>query len=110
MDQRTEIVSMKLEDGSIVKVRASALRGSEDVMDLKKILQFSEVAETIENTARTVLSTIEKVGPNKASVEFGVEVSIESSGVTALLANGSGKGNLKIILKWARANTNTKGE
>lgn len=103
MDQRTEIISMELEDGSIVKVRASTLRGSEDVLDLKKILPFREVAETIENTAHTVLSSIKKVEPDKASVEFGVEVTIESNGITALLANGTGTGNFKITLEWCKS-------
>ena len=48
MEKRTEIVSMQIEDNTIVKVEASSLGGEEDVLDIKEILPFKEVTNTIE--------------------------------------------------------------
>ena len=38
--------------------------------------------------------------PKKATVEFGVEVTVKSGKLTALIVEGEGKGNLKITLEW----------
>jgi hypothetical protein len=40
------------------------------------------------------------VQPKKATVEFGVEVTVKSGKLTALIVEGEGKGNLKITLEW----------
>jgi hypothetical protein len=102
MASRTEIVSVQLDDGTIVKVKATALGGDEDVLDLDKILPFKQVTDTIERIAGVMLATLKKINPDKASVEFGVEVGIESGAVTALLVQGSGTGNLKVTLEWSK--------
>jgi hypothetical protein len=102
MAPRTEIVSVQLDDGTIVKVKATALGGDEDVLDLDKILPFKQVTDTIERIAGVMLATLKKVNPDKASVEFGVEVGIEAGMMTALLVQGTSTGNLKITLEWSK--------
>ncbi len=102
MEQRTEIVTVQLEDGTIVKVRASSLGGEEDVADFDKLLSFKDVTNTIESIAGAVVATLKKVQPDKASVEFGVEVAIESGQLTALLVQGTATSNLKITLEWGK--------
>jgi len=47
-----------------------------------------------------MLAAIKRVAPKKASVEFGVEASIESGKLVALLCNGEATANLKITLEW----------
>lgn len=101
-EPRSQVVAMQLEGGAIVRVRASALDGSEDVVDIEKILPFKEVTDTIEGIAEAVVTTLQKIKPGKASVEFGVEVAIESKGLTALLAKATGTGNLKVTLEWGK--------
>src|SRR3954468_23795686 len=98
MEARTETIPMQLENGTLIKVEASAHSSDVDVLDLEGIISFKEVADTIEGIANQVLATLERVKPDKANVEFGVEVGVESGGVTALLVKGTGKGNLKITL------------
>jgi hypothetical protein len=108
-ESHTQIVSMQLDDGSIINVKATALGGSEDVLDLQQILPFKEVTETIEKVSQAVIATLHKVNPSKASVEFGVEVGIESGGVTALLVKGTSTGNLKVTLEWEQQPDNVRG-
>jgi hypothetical protein len=102
MEPRTKIVTVQLDDGSSVKFIASDLGGSKDVADLEKILPFKEVTDTIEVVAKAVLATLHKATPDKASVEFGVEVGIESGKLTALIVKGTGTANLKITLEWSK--------
>jgi hypothetical protein len=102
MEDRTHIVPVTLADGTVVHVSATPLGGDEDVADLGKVLSFNEVTKTIEGIARELNSCWEHVRPDKASVEFGLEVAVESGNLTALIVKGAAKGNLKIALEWNR--------
>ena len=51
-----------------------------------------------------MLTTLQKVKPRAASVEFGLEIGIESGQLTALLVKGTGTANLKITLEWGEIN------
>lgn len=104
MESRNEIISVQLDDGTSFKVKASALGGNEDVLDLEKIWPFKQVTDTIEGVAKMMLATLQAVKPDKASIEFGVEVALESGALTALVVKGTGTGNLKITLEWAKEN------
>jgi hypothetical protein len=102
MESRTEIVSTQLADGSVVKVRASVLGGYEDVGAFDKILPFESVTNTIESVAGAMTKSFKKIKPDKASVEFGVEVGVESGALTTFLVQGTGAGTLKITLEWEK--------
>lgn len=102
MEPRTKIISVQLDDGTSVRISASALGGDEDVVDLERILPFKQVTDTIEGVAKAMLATLQKVKPDKASIEFGVEVAVDSGALTALIVKGTGTGNLKVTLEWAK--------
>lgn len=98
MEDKSEIVKAELADGTIIHIQATALGGEERV-DFA-ILPFKELTDAIEGIAKSVVATLEKVKPRRASVEFGLEVGIESGKLTALIVKGSGTANLKITLEW----------
>ena len=102
MEPRSKIITVQLDDGTSVKINATALGGEEDVLDLERILPFKAVTDTIESVANAVLATLQKVKPDKASIEFGVEVALESGALTTLIVKGTGTGNLKITLEWGK--------
>jgi hypothetical protein len=60
------------------------------------------VRDAIKGLAEVVHEALESVGPNKATVEFGLEVGVESGKLTALWVKGTGKANLKITLSWEK--------
>jgi hypothetical protein len=103
--QRTEIVSALLSDGTTVKIAASPLGGDEDVLDYKTILPFKQVTDTIEGIAKDILATLQKAKPDKATIEFGVEIGVESGALIACLVKGTGTANLKITLEWTKEST-----
>lgn len=99
METRTEIVKAELANGAIVHIQATALGGEEEVAFA--LPSFKEVTDAIEGIAVSVASSLQKVKPQKASVEFGLEVALEAGQLTALLVKGSGTSNLKITLEWS---------
>lgn len=46
-----------------------------------------------------VTETLDKIKPDKASANFGVELAVEAGNLTALIVKGWGKGNLEITLE-----------
>lgn len=99
MKERTSIIPVELDDGTIIKVEAELLGTDEDVN--LKMIQFNDVAQIIEKIARTVISPLKKVSPQKIQIELGVSIGIESGQLTALLTKGTGSANFKIALEWS---------
>ena len=91
------VVSIELESGRHILVEALA-RGDERVaMSMPK---FSGFAEAVTDISRAVMSAIDAVKPDSAEVEFGIDASLESGELTALLVKGTGSANLKVTLTW----------
>lgn len=98
MEERTEIIKAELANGTIIYIRATSLGGEEEV--IFTLPSFKHVTDAIEGIAESIVATLQKVKPQKACVEFGLEIALESGQLTALLVKGSGTSNLKITLEW----------
>jgi Trypsin-co-occurring domain 1 len=98
MTTRQAVIPVMLANGTEIRVAATMLGGEENVAF--KLLSFEEVTNTIEGIADSLNAALQKVKPKKASVEFGLEVAVESGKLTSLLVNGSGTATLKITLEW----------
>ena len=103
METRTEIIKAELANGTVIHIQTTVLGGEEEVTFT--LPSFQEVTHAIEGIAESVVSTLQKVKPKKASVEFGLEVALESGQLTALLVKGSGTSNLKITLEWGESSS-----
>lgn len=95
---RQELIPVRLANGTQIRVAATMLGGDKDVAI--KLLSFDEIADTIEGIAGSLNAALQKVKPKKASVEFGLEVAVESGALTALLVKGTGTATLKVTLEW----------
>ncbi len=104
----TEIVKAALSNGTLIRIDATSLGGEERVA--YTIPSFNEVTDAIEGIAQAMVTTLKKVKPRGASVEFGLEIGVESGQLTALLVKGTGTANLKIILKWDQITESTESE
>ncbi len=103
MEEKTEVVKAELTNGTIIHIQATALGGDEEVAFA--VPSFKHVTDAIEGIAESIVTTLQKVKPHKASVEFGLEVALEAGQLTALLVKGSGTSNLKITLEWSEASS-----
>ena len=103
MSYSNEIIPVKLSDGTVIQIEATHQGGEEDVaFDIKP---FSDVAKGIEGLVENITGILKKLKPDTASVEFGVDVGIESGKLTALMVKGSGKANMKIVMQWNNRNS-----
>src|SRR2546429_9770987 len=103
---KTEIVKAELDNGATIHIEATPLGGEERVA--YSIPSFKEVTDAVEGIAHAMVTTLKKVKPQQASVEFGVKIGVESGQLTALLVKGTGMANLKIILQWGEINDSTE--
>lgn len=55
--------------------------------------------QTIEGFAETLQQSLSKLKPQKATVEFGIEIGAESGQLTTLIVKGTGSANLKVTLE-----------
>jgi hypothetical protein len=67
-----------------------------------KIQNFNHVNEVIEGIATELKTTLDKVTPHTATVEFGLEITGEPGYLTAALVKGKGTAHLTISLEWER--------
>jgi hypothetical protein len=98
METDITILPVKLPNEVMVQVQASAPSGEVDISAHQ--YGFETAARAIEGIAEVLAGTLKRVKPQKASVEFELDFSVESGQLTALFVKGSGSGTLKITLEW----------
>jgi hypothetical protein len=101
MATNTTTVPAKLPNGVIVHVQAAGFGGEQDIA--AHDYAFETATTAIEGVAEALAGTLKRVQPQKASVEFELDFSVEAGQLTALFVKGSGSGTLKITLEWANA-------
>jgi hypothetical protein len=106
MADEIQVIQVRLPNGTVARIEATVLTPAGPVDEEERriasvgIPSFAGVLDVVESMAGAIWTVLEKVGPQKASVEFGVEVGLENGQVTGLFVKGSGKANLKITLEW----------
>jgi hypothetical protein len=91
-------------DGPTIQVMASVIGPvGRDVSALEPATYpFEGVLNSIEAIAATLAKTLDRVQPDKASVEFGIEVAVKEGVLTGLLVKGTTTGNLTVTLEWEK--------
>lgn len=64
--------------------------------------KFRGLSDAITDIAKSMAAVIEVVKPESAEVEFGVDATLESGELTALLVKGTGTANVKVTLRWEK--------
>lgn len=95
---RKENVAIELPDGTIVHAEVTALGGEEEVAF--ELLKFDGFINVLRGFTKVFVETLHDLEPTKASIEFGLEMALESGKLTALLTQGSAKANLTVKLEW----------
>lgn len=96
------LVKVDLGDGRIVAVEAHNV-SPEKPVGIGDVLSFDGVSNSIEAIAERMTAALDRVRPDKAVVEFGVDVGVESGALTALVVKGTGTATLKVTLEWQHA-------
>ena len=98
MESRTRNIPVKVGDDLTVMVEARDLGGEQDV----STLSFEGVTDTIEAVTQALATSINKVKPDKATLEIGFDITVESGKLTTLIVDGLSKANLKLTLQWGK--------
>lgn len=98
MNGATSSVAVDLPNGAVAYIEVARPMTEQDVA-LERI-PFESISRTIEGVAESLHAAMSKAKPSKASIEFGIEVGVESGQLTALIVKGEGKANLKVCLEW----------
>ncbi len=109
-ESRIENIPVQLENGSLIRVEATVIGSSIQVVEGEeiesdvgaRIQSLKEVTDAIEGIAGSVVDSLKKFEPSESSIEFGIEFGYESGQLTALIVKGTGKANLKITMKWTK--------
>jgi hypothetical protein len=101
METGQQVVKAKLPDGTVVRLEARTVGSiQEDVSALSDALKFEGVVQAVESISTAMTTALARVKPDKATVEFGVDVAVEAGGLTALLVKGTGTATLTVTLEW----------
>jgi hypothetical protein len=87
-----------MSDGTTVHIQVTPVGGNEDVA--LTAVSFEGIRESMLSIAHEVGEVLTEVRPTKASVEFGLEVGIQSGQLIAFLVKGTGTATLKVTLEW----------
>lgn len=98
------LVKVDLGNGRVVAVEALNV-SPEKPVGIGDILSFDGVEKSIEAIAERMTAALDHVKPDRAAVEFGVDVGVESGALTALLVKGTGTATLKVTLEWERSDS-----
>jgi hypothetical protein len=98
----THVIPVQLDDRTFY-VEARPLGGGDEEV-AGRLLKFDGFTETLSKVANAVTDAVQaglnKVKPDKVTVEFGCEVGTESGQLTAILLKGTAKANLKVTMEW----------
>ena len=102
METKRRLVSARLSNGTVVKIEATPI-GEQKVA--AGDLTFEKAVKFIESIANDLKQPLERLTPQKATIKFGLELGIESGGLTAIIVKGTTTANLEISLEWSSSVT-----
>lgn len=95
----TEIIEVQLDEGGRLFVEAATAPGRHEIGAIDAV-RIDQLVETVSTFGVAIRNAALAAAPSKATVEFGVEVRLEASGLVALIARGTGAANVKVSLEW----------
>lgn len=98
------VAAVTLPNGAKVYVRsadAATELQAEGRWDIKEG-NFDDVANVIEGICDSLHNALLKAKPNKASVEFDLELTWKAGNILALFAKPEATGDIKVIFEWGK--------
>jgi hypothetical protein len=103
MDEQRELVPVDLGDDQTVFVEVRVPADSEEDVSALGKLPFKQIADSIDAITQQVQAALERAKPKRATVEFGLDIGVESGQLTSLLVKGTGTATITITLEWESA-------
>lgn len=92
-----ETVNILLDNGEVIQVEArSSFRENVSCSNCN----IGDVSNQLKEISKLIIDSFRDSKPDKLSVELGIEFSVETGKLTAILVKGCSTANLKINLEW----------
>lgn len=98
----THIERVEMPDGVVIYARVDETETAQTGVDvgLRDRFRLDNLGPTIRSVASSVHRSVDGLKPDRVSVEFGLELSLDAGKVVAVLASGQAKASLKVTLDW----------
>lgn len=97
----SEPIEIALSDGETIKIEVDVPPGQE-LEVARGGRTMKQALKKIQSLSEDLRSSLERAAPDKIRLEFGIDFQVETHGLSALLAKGSGSTHLKVTLEWDR--------
>lgn len=106
----THIERVEMPDGAVIYARVDEEESAQSGVDvgLRDRFKLDSLGPTIRSVASSVHQSVDGLKPDRVSVEFGLELSLDAGKVVAVLASGGAKASLKVTLDWDMDTTSTR--
>jgi hypothetical protein len=94
------VVDAVLASGAVVRVRVSEAAGGLENVGRFTPGDLEEAFAAIGDVAAALERKLAAIAPRRASVEFGVSLSVRSGRLAALVFDGKGEASLTVRLEW----------
>ena len=95
------VVKAQLAGNQVIRIEARPVGSAEQDIKVGQILSFDGLVKSIEEVSNGLAAALRKANPDRAAIEFGVDVGVESGALTALIVKGTGTATLKVTLEWS---------
>lgn len=97
---RPRLVEVQLpEENRRLLIEVEQLSGESDV-GAKQSFPLANVLDSVRSLTKGLAPLLAELAPKKATIEFGMQLGIESGMLTAIIAKGTASANFKISLGW----------
>lgn len=109
-DQSTTVTEqLHLSDGGIILVEVNAEPHFDGPVSVQTMqISAQQALKSVTGLATDLKEAIAKAKPDKATVEFSIELEKKGDDVLSKICNLSGKGTVKFTLEWNFADTGPK--
>ena len=98
----SQLVTVDMGEGRtiLIDARIDSEPDPERRVSIGQKVPFDGVAESIDAISSRIVGALQRAKPDKATVEFGLDVGVESGQLTSMLVKGSGTATIKVTLEW----------
>jgi hypothetical protein len=101
MADQTHVESVLLPDGARLQIEVRAPSGYQEVGALDA-LSFDSVTKALESLGTSLSGALARMKPDKAAIEFGMEIAVEAGKLTTLICQGKTTANFTVKLEWEK--------
>jgi hypothetical protein len=95
------IINVVLPNGAQMLVRVTEMESDRaEKLSPMRNLSMEDLFSSLRGFAEQLYDVFHDLKPKKSTVEFGVDIALQSGRLVSLIASGKASGSLKVTLEW----------